>query len=194
MAVGVTGSNARVLTEEEPAVFYLGDIPAVTEGVKFLVSEAGSVIEIGSQGARFITNLQEKAPDFAVNEHCAGGTGSFFEDQMSRLGMEIEDYSDVVRQARSIPRLSGRCAVFAKTDIIHRQQEGVTTPDILLGLCYAMIRNYKATIVKNLPVKKPVVFTGGVTENAGMGQAIREVFHLSEEELQIPELARFPVL
>ena len=191
MAVGVTGSNARVLTEEEPAVFYLGDIPAVTEGVKFLVPEAGSVIEIGSQGARFITNLQEKAPDFAVNEHCAGGTGSFFEDQMSRLGMEIEDYSDVVRQARSIPRLSGRCAVFAKTDIIHRQQEGVTTPDILLGLCYAMIRNYKATIVKNLPVKKPVVFTGGVTENAGMGQAIREVFHLSEEELQIPELARF---
>ena len=191
IAVGVTGSNARVLTEEEPAVFYLGDIPAVTEGVKFLVPEAGSVIEIGSQGARFITNLQEKAPDFAVNEHCAGGTGSFFEDQMSRLGMEIEDYSDVVRQARSLPRLSGRCAVFAKTDIIHRQQEGVTTPDILLGLCYAMIRNYKATIVKNLPVKKPVVFTGGVTENAGMGQAIREVFHLSEEELQIPELARF---
>ena len=43
MAVGVTGSNARVLTEEEPAVYYLGDIPAVTEGVKFLVPEAGSV-------------------------------------------------------------------------------------------------------------------------------------------------------
>lgn len=49
-------------------------------------------------------------------------------------------------QARSIPRLSGRCAVFAKTDIIHRQQEGVPTPDILLGLCYAMVRNYKAVI------------------------------------------------
>lgn len=186
MAVGVTGSNARVLTEEEPAVYYLGDIPAVTEGVKFLVPEAGSVIEIGSQGARFITNLQEKAPDFAVNEHCASGTGSFFEDQMSRLGMQMEEYSDVVRQARSIPRLSGRCAVFAKTDIIHRQQEGVTTPDILLGLCYAMIRNYKATIVK-----KPVVFTGGVTENAGMGEAIRKVFGLQDEELVIPELARF---
>ena len=191
MAVGVTGSNARVLTEEEPSVYYLGDIPAVTEGVKYLVPGAGSVIEIGSQGARFITNLQEKAPDFAVNEHCAGGTGSFFEDQMSRLGMQMEEYSDVVRQARSIPRLSGRCAVFAKTDIIHRQQEGVTTPDILLGLCYAMIRNYKATIVKNLPVKKPVVFTGGVTENAGMDQAIREVFELKEGELVIPKLARF---
>ena len=110
---------------------------------------------------------------------------------MSRLGMKMEEYSDVVRQARSVPRLSGRCAVFAKTDIIHRQQEGVTPPDILLGLCYAMIRNYKATIVKNLPVKKPVVFTGGVTENAGMEEAITKVFNLSDGELVIPELARY---
>ena len=191
MAMGVTGSNARLLMEAEPTLSYLGDIPAVTEGVKYLVPGAGSVIEIGSQGARFITNLQDKVPDFAVNEHCAGGTGSFFEDQMSRLGMKMEEYSDVVRQARSVPRLSGRCAVFAKTDIIHRQQEGVTTPDILLGLCYAMIRNYKATIVKNLPVKKPVVFTGGVTENAGMEEAITKVFNLSDGELVIPELARY---
>ena len=43
---------------------------------------------------------------------------------MSRLGLKLEDYSCLVGQARSIPRLSGRCAVFAKTDIIHRQQEG----------------------------------------------------------------------
>lgn len=58
--------------------------------------------------------------------------------------------------------------MFAKTDIIHRQQEGVPKEDILLGLCYAMIRNYKATIVRSLPVHKPVVFTGGVTCNAGV--------------------------
>lgn len=64
------------------------------------------------------------APQFSVNEHCAGGTGLFFEDQMSRLGLNIEDYSRLVVEAQSIPRLSGRCAAFAKTDIIHRQQEG----------------------------------------------------------------------
>lgn len=58
--------------------------------------------------------------------------------------------------------------MFAKTDTIHRQQEGVPKEDILLGLCYAMIRNYKATIVRSLPVHKPVVFTGGVTCNTGV--------------------------
>jgi len=191
LSLCVTGSNAEALLEQDPGIPSLGDIPAIVEGVRRMVPQAGSVIEIGSQGARFITDLQSRAPQFSVNEHCAGGTGSFFEDQMSRVGCKLEDYSALVEQAQSIPRLSGRCAVFAKTDIIHRQQEGVSTPDILLGLCYAMIRNYKATIVRRLPVCKPVVFCGGVTCNTGVIRAIREVFGLSEEELIVPEGARY---
>ena len=187
----VTGSNTEALLEQDSAIPSLGDIPAIVEGVRQIVPQAGSVIEIGSQGARFITDLQSRAPQFSVNEHCAGGTGSFFEDQMSRVGCRLGDYSSLVEQAQSVPRLSGRCAVFAKTDIIHRQQEGVSTPDILLGLCYAMIRNYKATIVRRLPVCKPVVFCGGVTCNTGVIRAIREVFGLTEEELIIPEFVRY---
>ena len=187
----VTGSNTEALLEQAPDIPSFGDIPAVVEGVRQIVPQAGSVIEIGSQGARFITDLQSRAPQFAVNEHCAGGTGSFFEDQMSRVGCKLEDYSSLVEQAQSVPRLSGRCAVFAKTDIIHRQQEGAATPDILLGLCYAMIRNYKVTIVRRLPVCKPVVFCGGVTCNTGVIRAIREVFGLTEEELIVPEFARY---
>ena len=187
----VTGSNTEALLERDSTIPSLGDIPAIVEGVRRSIPQAGSVIEIGSQGARFITDLQSRAPQFSVNEHCAGGTGSFFEDQMSRVGCKLEDYSSLVEQAQSVPRLSGRCAVFAKTDIIHRQQEGVSTPDILLGLCYAMIRNYKATIVRRLPVCKPVVFCGGVTCNTGVIRAIREVFGLTEEELIVPEFARY---
>lgn len=190
-AAAVTGQNAGAVTELVPTLFRLDDIPAIIEGARYLAPEAGSIIEIGSQGARFITDLNGRAPRFAVNEHCAGGTGSFFEDQMSRLGLKMEDYSALVKKAGSVPRLSGRCAVFAKTDIIHRQQEGVTTPDILLGLCFAMVRNYKAAIVRNLPVHKPVVFCGGVTRNAGMEQAIRQVFGLKGAELLIPEYADY---
>ena len=186
-----TGSNAGVLSEVLPEITSLGEIPAITEGVRLLAPEAGCIMEIGSQGSRFITGLNQKAPRFAVNEHCAGGTGSFFEDQMSRLDLDIEDYSALVEQAQSIPRLSGRCAVFAKTDIIHRQQEGVPTPDLRLGLCYAMIRNYKATIIRDLPVTRPVVFCGGVTCNSGVHRAIQDVFTLKPEELIIPEKARY---
>ena len=186
--VVLTGSAGERLLEICPGLSNLGDIPAIHRGVILLAPEARSVIEIGSQSARFLTGLgSELPPQFAVNEHCAGGTGSFFEDQMSRLGLRIEDYSNLVAQAESIPRLSGRCAVFAKTDIIHRQQEGIPTPDILLGLCYAMVRNYKAVIVRSIPVERPVALCGGVAQNAGVVQAVKAVFGLEEEDLIIPD-------
>ena len=123
------------------------------------------------------------APDFEMNDSCAAGTGSFFEDQMQRLGLSIEDYSSVVAKAKSIPRLSGRCAVFAKTDIIHRQQEGVAVEDILLGLSYALIRSYKSMVVRGLPERKPLLLGGGVVHNAGVIRAIKDVFNLADDEL-----------
>ena len=189
-AVGFTGIHAQFFHQRLPGSGFLEDIPAIVEGTKLLVPDEQSIIEIGSQGSRFITRLSQ-VPQFATNGHCAGGTGSFFEDQMSRLGLPMESYSQLTEQAKSIPRLSGRCAVFAKTDIIHRQQEGVPTPDILLGLCYAMIKNYKATIVRTLPLEKPVAFCGGVTKNKGVIRAIKDVFELGEKELKVPEYAVF---
>ena len=190
VAVGITGSDALSFHKVLKDSGFLEDVPAIVEGTKLLAPSARSIMEIGSQGSRFITQI-DQVPQFATNGHCAGGTGSFFEDQMSRLGLSIEDYSELVEQATSVPRLSGRCAVFAKTDIIHRQQEGVRTPDILLGLCYAMIKNYKATIVRDLLVDKPVAFCGGVTKNRGVIRAIKEVFGLQEDELIVPAYASF---
>ena len=190
VAVGITGADALSFHKVLKDSGFLEDVPAIVEGTKLLAPSACSIMEIGSQGSRFITQI-DQVPQFATNGHCAGGTGSFFEDQMSRLGLSIEDYSELVEQATSVPRLSGRCAVFAKTDIIHRQQEGVRTPDILLGLCYAMIKNYKATIVRDLLVDKPVAFCGGVTKNRGVIRAIKEVFGLQEDELIVPAYASF---
>lgn len=190
VAVGITGADALSFHKALKDSGFLEDVPAIVEGTKLLAPSARSIMEIGSQGSRFITQI-DQVPQFATNGHCAGGTGSFFEDQMSRLGLSIEDYSELVEQATSVPRLSGRCAVFAKTDIIHRQQEGIRTPDILLGLCYAMIKNYKATIVRDLLVDKPVAFCGGVTKNRGVIRAIKEVFGLQEDELIVPAYASF---
>lgn len=185
--VVLTGGMGGRLQENCPSLAALDEIPALQQGIALLAPEARALIEVGSQSARFLTGLGRGTPPrFAVNEHCAGGTGSFFEDQMSRLGLALEDYAAHVAKAQSIPRLSGRCAVFAKTDIIHRQQEGVPVEDILLGLCYAMVRNYKAVIVRSLPVEKPLALAGGVGHNPGVLQAVRTVFALDEEDFLLP--------
>lgn len=55
--------------------------------------------------------------------------------------------------------------------------------DILLGLSYAVIRNFKSAVVRKLPVQPPVLVTGGVVYNEGVRLAICDIFGLKEEEL-----------
>jgi predicted CoA-substrate-specific enzyme activase len=189
LLLGITGANALILRDYMKQVPSVEMVPAISEGARLLCPQGRSVIEIGGQGSRFISDIQAAVPQFHANEHCAGGTGAFFEDQMQRLGMKIEEYLDIVSKAESVPAISGRCAVFAKTDIIHRQQEGVQSPDILNGLFYALVRNYRAVIMRSLPLHQPVVFTGGVTRNSGMKKAILDVLKLEDQDLVIPDHA-----
>lgn len=92
-------------------------------------------------------------------------------------------------KAQSVPRLAGRCSVFAKTDLIHRQQEGVPVSDILLGPSYAVVRNFKAAVVRRLPVRKPLLVAGGVVENEGVRRAVAEIFEKSGRILSAVGLA-----
>ena len=182
--VAVTGSGAGMVRALAPGLRELEEVPALVKGVRALAPQAACVMQMGAQSGVFATGFTSgAAPEFAMNESCAAGTGSFFEDQMQRLGLPLDSYSDLVTHAQSVPRLSGRCSVFAKTDIIHRQQEGVPVEDILQGLCHATVKAFKATIVRSLPVEKPLALAGGTLLNAGVVRAVREVFDLGEDEL-----------
>lgn len=182
--VAVTGSGAGMVRALAPGLRELEEVPALVKGVRAQAPQAACVMQMGAQSGVFATGFAAgAAPEFAMNESCAAGTGSFFEDQMQRLGLPLDSYSDLVTRAQSVPRLSGRCSVFAKTDIIHRQQEGVPVEDILQGLCHATVKAFKATIVRSLPVEKPLALAGGTLLNAGVVRAVREVFDLGEDEL-----------
>lgn len=182
--VAVTGSGAGMVRALAPGLRELEEVPALVKGVRALAPQAACVMQMGAQSGVFATGFASgAAPEFAMNESCAAGTGSFFEDQMQRLGLPLNSYSDLVARAQSVPRLSGRCSVFAKTDIIHRQQDGVPVEDILQGLCHATVKAFKATIVRSLPVEKPLALAGGTLLNAGVVRAVREVFDLGEDEL-----------
>lgn len=154
----------------------------LVRGAKALFPEAGSIAEIGSQNSIFVAGLKSGAVQLSANKNCASGTGSFFEEQMARLGTKIEDYSDFVRKADSVPRIAGRCSVFAKTDIIHLQQEGESIENILKGLSYSVVNNFKGTIIQNLPIDKPVLFAGGTNKNLGVIEAFKNILHLKDEE------------
>ncbi len=183
----VTGSG-----RDFPAgrIMAVNDVAALVEGCRAASTRAGSVVEIGAQIAKYITGLKNEAGNginISINANCSSGTGSFLEEQMSRLNLNLEDYSVYAARAKSIPRIAGRCSVFAKTDITHHQQEGVPVEDILLGLAYAVVRNFRVGVMKKLPMETPILFSGGVAHNQGVVRAFKDVLGLGEEDLIIPE-------
>ena len=125
--------------------------------------------------------------DYQTSGECAAGTGSFIDQQATRLLYSIEQVGPAACGASCAARIAGRCSVFAKTDMIHAQQKGYSTEQILRGLCDAVARNYKSSLVKGRAVVPPVAFIGGVAMNQGVRNALREAFKLKDADLLIPE-------
>ncbi len=184
----VTGRGSEILTSRG-LIGVVSEVPALLEGILASYPEGGSVVEIGGQNGRFITDFSEGDSSrikISVNSNCSAGTGSFLEEQVSRLDLKLQDYSRLASAARSIPRIAGRCSVFARTDIIHHQQEGIPVKDILQGLAYAVVRNYRGVVVKKAALSLPVIFTGGVAYNDSVKEALRKVFSLTEGDVMVP--------
>lgn len=187
---GITGSESRLLSQIciENRV---RDVPALIEGSLLYRNDVRSIIEIGGENSKYITGFNTdggSSLEISMNSNCSAGTGSFLEEQVSRLGLGIEEYSACAARSKTVPRIAGRCSVFAKTDIIHHQQEGVPVEDILQGLAYALVRNYRGSVVRKLPVEAPVIFTGGVALNEAIVNAIKDVFDLGPGDLEVPGL------
>ena len=83
-----------------------------------------TVIEIGGQDSKIIILKDKIVVDFAMNTVCAAGTGSFLDRQAGRLGLDISEFGDLAVKSKKPVRIAGRCAVFAESDMIHKQQLG----------------------------------------------------------------------
>ena len=178
--VGTTGSG-RMLA----SILVGGDIVKneITSHAMAALSEVPgvrTVLEIGGQDSKIIILEGGMVTDFAMNTVCAAGTGSFLDHQAARLGMDIEEFGDRALQSRNPVRVTGKCTVFAESDMIQKQQMGHRTEDILYGLCQALARNYLSNVGLGKEIRTPVVFQGGVAFNQGMVRAFREALETNE--------------
>jgi predicted CoA-substrate-specific enzyme activase len=133
-----------------------------------------TVIEIGGQDSKLIIMSDGMVEDFAMNTVCAAGTGSFLDHQAGRLRMSIEEFSRRALAGKDNVHISGRCTVFAESDMIHKQQMGHNVDDIIYGLCRTLVRNYMSDVASGKDIQSPVVFQGGVAFNQGIIHALRE--------------------
>ena len=181
--VGATGSGRRLTGVIVGADAVKNEITAHAIAASLLAPGVQTILEIGGQDSKIIILRSGVVADFAMNTVCAAGTGSFLDQQAARLNIPIEEFGEIALDSESPVRIAGRCAVFAESDMIHKQQMGANLPDILAGLCEALVRNYLNNVGKGKEILAPVVFQGGVAANEGMIKAFERALGLP---VQVP--------
>jgi predicted CoA-substrate-specific enzyme activase len=182
----VTGSGSRAIAKVL-GLFFENEFKAIARMMTAFYPQIRTVFEIGGESSKYIRLDATGIQDYDRSGECAAGTGSFLDQQALRMQYSVEEVGGLVCGASSAARIAGRCSVFAKSDMIHAQQKGYQPAEILRGLCDAVARNFKSSIVKGRKVEAPVALIGAVSQNAGVTRALAEAFKLKAEELVVPE-------
>ena len=172
--VGSTGSGRYLAGVMVGADVVKNEITAHAVAASMIEPDVQTVFEIGGQDSKIIILRNGIVTDFAMNTVCAAGTGSFLDQQAARLEIPITQFGDLALQSSQPVRIAGRCTVFAESDMIHKQQMGHQIPDIINGLCEALVRNYLNNVGKGKEVLPPILFQGGVAANIGIKAAFEK--------------------
>jgi predicted CoA-substrate-specific enzyme activase len=151
---------------------------AMIAAVKKYHDEIGSILFVGGENFGLITfNKEGDYERFRSNSSCAAGTGSFLDQQAKRLNLKsIETLSTVAFCNQSnTPKIATRCAVFAKTDLIHAQQEGYSVGQISDGLCEGLAKNVIDALIPDSNIRTPLILAGGVSMNSGVVKHFRDL-------------------
>lgn len=183
-AVGTTGSGRQISSFLIGGDAVKNEITAHAVAALEIDKAVKTIIEIGGQDSKIIILNDGIVTDFAMNTVCAAGTGSFLDRQAERLSVPIEEFGKFALKSENPVRIAGRCAVFAESDMIHKQQVGYREEDIIKGLCEALVRNYLNNVGKGKEIKEKIFFQGGVAANAGMRAAFEKELGM---KLVVPE-------
>jgi len=162
-----TGSSREILGVflETPAVY--NEIIAHAYGTTYFYEDVDTIFEIGGQDAKYVL-LKNKVPiDYAMNEACSAGTGSFLEESASG-DLNIAnawEIGDIAVQAESPLKFGEHCSAFINSDIRKAIQLGATREDITAGIVTSIVSNYLNRVVGNRTLGNDILLQGGVAKN-----------------------------
>ena len=151
---------------------------AVIRTARHFYKNPGAVLHVG--GEKFFLSLFDDQGNYKgqrQNSGCAAGTGAFLDQQAGRIHLEgsARISSLALSNAAQRPEIATRCAVFAKTDLIHAQQQGYNLEQICDGLCYGLARNIVNTLFKGEMPSREIIFCGGVSLNTAVKKHLESI-------------------
>jgi predicted CoA-substrate-specific enzyme activase len=179
--VGTTGSGRELIGELVGADTVNDEITAHKTGADFIDRTmlglgVDTIFEIGGQDAKFISLEKGIVVDFAMNEACAAGTGSFLEERARELGVKIEDEFAARALGSELPvKLGERCTVFMERDVNSYLQRGAELNRLVAGLAYSVATNYINRVVRGRKIGDVIFFQGGTAYNDAVAAAFTAI-------------------
>ncbi len=171
--LGVTGSGRQIAGLHALTDGVINEIVAHATAAVHFDPDVDTIFEIGGQDAKYTYITNGVPSDYAMNEACSAGTGSFLEESAKEsLGLDVTEIGDTAFRAQAPPNFSDQCAAFIGSDIKRSVQENVPLEDIVAGLVYSIGMNYNNRVKGNRPVGKKVFVQGGVCYNKAVPAAM----------------------
>ncbi len=193
-SVSFTGQNAEHIAGRLTAPYYM-DATAQFEGALSMYPNAGAIVSVGGQDCTVILADKGQQIGTFMTKNCAAGTGSFLEVQARRLfesrikaegvteqdavsDMALELMIEEGKLSTNPAHIATKCAVFAKTDMTHAQNEGRPIRDTIMGLHKGIAATIRSDVLPfglKIPEGDQLLIGGG-SKNELLLIALRKYF------------------
>ena len=192
MRCAVTGSGAAPIAQAL-GIPFVQEVVANSIAIRRFYPQARTAIELGGQDAKMIFLARDRASgavtvsDMRMNGSCAGGTGAFIDEIAQLLNIPVEEFDARAAKGTRVHDISGRCGVYAKTDIQPLLNQGVPKEDLALSTFHAIAKQAIGGLAQGLDIEPPVIFEGGpLTFNPQLVRVFAERLELGREDIIVP--------
>lgn len=182
--LGVTGSGRQIAGLHALTPSVVNEIIAHATAAVFYDPDVDTIFEIGGQDAKYTFVTNGVASDYAMNEACSAGTGSFLEEAAREsLNLDTQEIGPMALGSLRPPNFSDQCSAFINSDIKSAIQEGIAVEDIAAGLVYSVCMNYNNRVRGSRPLGRKIFMQGGVCYNPAVPLAMAR---LTGKEIIVP--------
>jgi benzoyl-CoA reductase subunit D len=174
--IKVTGGGRKAIpdiTKEE-----VSEMSAAAKGALFFFPSCRIVIDVGAEEAKAARiDSEGKIKDFAVNEKCAAGAGSFVGAMAKALEVSVEELAKIALQSEKKIPMNAQCAIFAESEVVSLIHGGFTKADISKAI-HDAIADRIAGMARRAGIEKDVVVIGGVAKNIGFIDSLKRALNM----------------
>ncbi|TKJ40046.1 CoA activase [candidate division LCP-89 bacterium B3_LCP] len=164
------------------------DVGAAAKGGNRLIPQARTIIDVGAEEGRAIkTDAAGKVMDFAVNEKCAAGAGSFTEAMSRALEVQLEEFGPLSLKSSQTTPMNAQCAVFAESEVVSLLHAKTPKQDIARAV-HDAIADRIVSMVRRVGIEPEVALVGAVSRNVGFVDSLKRGL---ERDVIIPDDAEF---